>query len=89
MSKYGVISGPHWVIPGPTRKKNLYSDTFHTAYVKVKAQRISAEKIVPQIFKILFQTGNIIVFAAQGVRFSWYVQVKSSFSAEKNISGGI
>ena len=50
MSKYGEISGPHFPVFGLNTErygpeKNPYSDTFHTAYVKVKAQRISAEKI--------------------------------------------
>ena len=40
-----------------------------------------------QIFKILFQTGDII-FVLHGVFFSRYVQLQSSFSDEKkNISG--
>ena len=42
-----------------------------------------------QIFKILFQTGNINIFVPHGVLFSRYVQLKSSFSAEKNTRGGI
>ena len=39
-----------------------------------------------QIFKILFQTGDINIFVLRGVFFSRYVQLKSSFSDEKNIS---
>ena len=46
-------------------------------------------KSVSQIFEILFQTGNINIFALRGVFFSGHVQLKSSFSHEKNISGGI
>ena len=42
-----------------------------------------------QIFKILFQTGDINIFILRGVFFSRYVQLKSSFSDEKSISGGI
>ena len=38
------------------------------------------------IFKILFQTGDINIFALGGVFFSRYVQLKSSFSDEKDIS---
>ena len=41
---------------------------------------------VSQIFKILFQTGDTNL---RGVFFSRYVQLKSSFSEEKNISGEI
>ena len=37
-----------------------------------------------QIFKILFQTGDINIFVLRGVFFSRYVQLKSSFSDEKN-----
>ena len=36
-----------------------------------------------QIFKILFQTGDINIFILPGVFFSRYVQLKSSFSNEK------
>ena len=36
-----------------------------------------------QIFKILFQTGDINNFVLRGVFFSKYVQLKSSFSDEK------
>ena len=46
-------------------------------------------KSVSQIFKILFQTGDINIFALRGVFFSGYVQIESSFSDEKNISGEI
>ena len=46
-------------------------------------------KSVSQIFKILFQTGDINIFLLRGVFFSRYVQLKSSFSDEKNISGEI
>ena len=48
-----------------------------------------SSKSVSQIFKILFQTGDINVFVLRGVVFSRYVQLKSSFSDEKNISGEI
>ena len=48
-----------------------------------------SSKSMPQIFKILFQTGNINLFVLRGVFFSRYVQLKSSFSDEKNISGEI
>ena len=46
-------------------------------------------KSVPQVFKILFQTGNTNIFVLCGVFFSRYVQLKSFFSDEKNISGEI
>ena len=37
-----------------------------------------------QIFKILFQTGDIKVFVIRGVFFSRYVRLKSSFPDKKN-----
>ena len=46
-------------------------------------------KSVPQIFKILLQTGDINVFVLRGVLFSTFVQLKSHFSGEKTISGEI
>ena len=48
-----------------------------------------SSKSVSQIFKILFQTGDINIFVLRGVFFSRYVQLKGSFSDEKNISGEI
>ena len=42
-----------------------------------------SSKIMSQIFKILFQTGDINIFVLRGVFFSRYVQLKSSFSDEK------
>ena len=48
-----------------------------------------SSKIVSQIFKILFQTGDINIIVLRGVFFSRYVQLKSSFSDEKDISGKI
>ena len=45
-----------------------------------------SSKNVSQIFKILFQTGDINVFVLRGVFFSKYVQLKSSFSDKKDIS---
>ena len=41
-------------------------------------------KSVSQILKILFQTGDINIFVLRGVLFSRYVQLKRSFSNEKN-----
>ena len=46
-------------------------------------------KSVSQIFKILFLTGDINIFVLRGAFFSRYVQLKSSFPDEKNISGEI
>ena len=37
-----------------------------------------------QIFKILFQTGDINVFVVRGVFFSRYIRLKSSFPDKKN-----
>ena len=39
-----------------------------------------------QTFKTLFQTGDINIFVLRGVFLSRYVQLKSSFSDEKNIT---
>ena len=40
-------------------------------------------KSVPQIFKILFQIGDINIFVLLGVFSSRYVQLKTSFSDKK------
>ena len=48
-----------------------------------------SSKTLCQIFKILFQTGDINIFVLRGVFFSKYVQLKSSFSYETKISGEI
>ena len=45
-----------------------------------------SSKSVPQIFKILFQIGDINIFVLRGVFFSRYVQLKSSFSEEKTLA---
>ena len=45
-----------------------------------------SSKSVSQIFKILFQTGDINIFVLRGVFFSRYVQLKSSFSGEKTLA---
>ena len=42
-----------------------------------------SSKNVSQIFKILFQTGDISIFVLRGVFFSRYLQLKSSFSDEQ------
>ena len=46
----------------------------------------TSSKSMSQIFKILFQTGDINIFDLRGVFFSGYVRLKSSFPGEKNIS---
>ena len=46
-------------------------------------------KSVSQIFKILFQTGNINIFVIRNVFFSRYVQLKGSVSDEKKNRGEI
>ena len=48
-----------------------------------------SSKSVPQIFKVLFQTEDINIFVLRGFFFSRYVQLKSSFSDEKIITGEI
>ena len=48
-----------------------------------------SSKTVNQIFKILFQTGNINIFVLRGVLFRRYVQLKSFFSDEENNSNRI
>ena len=47
---------------------------------------IDVLKKVSQIFKILFQTGDINIFYLRGVFFSRYVQLKSYFSDKKRSS---
>ena len=46
-------------------------------------------KSVSQIFKTLFQTGDINIFVLRGVFSIRYVQLKSSFSDQKDIGCGI
>ena len=67
-------------------------------YINKAKQRISKRikdhngrgiKCVSQIFKILFQIGDIKIFVLRGVFFSRYVRLKSSFPDEKNISSEI
>ena len=45
-----------------------------------------SSKSVSQIFKILFQTGDINIIVLRGVFFSRYVQLKSSYSDKKRTS---
>ena len=44
-----------------------------------------SSKCVSQIFKILFQTGNINIVILHGVFFSMYVKLKSSFFDKKAV----
>ena len=48
-----------------------------------------SSKRVFQIFKILFQTGDVNIFLHRDAFFSRYVQLKSLFSAENNINNEI
>ena len=48
-----------------------------------------SSKNVSEIFKIVFQAGDIYIFVLCGVFFSWYDQLKNSVSVEKNIRGEI
>ena len=45
-----------------------------------------SSKRVSQIFKILFQTGDINIFVLRGVFFSRYVRLKRSFPDKKKTS---
>ena len=45
-----------------------------------------SSKSVSQIFKILFQTGDVSVFVLCGAFCGRYIQLKSSFSDEKKTS---
>ena len=64
-------------------KKLLKQFLLHCTSVFVRSKSMS------QIFKILFQTRDIKIFVLRGIFFSRYVQLKSFFSDEKNISGEI
>ena len=44
-----------------------------------------SSKRVSQIFKILFQTGDINIFVLRGVFFSRYVQLKSSLTKKTSV----
>ena len=46
-----------------------------------------SSKSVPQILEILFQNGNVYIFSPHDILFSRYVQLKSSFFAEKTSAG--
>ena len=44
-----------------------------------------SSKSVPQIFKILFEHGDINIFVLHGVCFARYIPLKSSFSEQKTV----
>ena len=48
-----------------------------------------SSKSVSEIIKVLLEAEGINSFVLRGVSFSRYVQLKSSFSDEKNISSEI
>ena len=48
-----------------------------------------SSKRVSQILKIPFQIGDIGIFVLRGVFLSGHIQLKSSFSDEKNVSSEI
>ena len=62
--------------PASCGKKN-WNNFYCIVLLFVWAQKLS------QIFKILFQTGNINIFEIHGVFFSRSVQLKSSFLMKK------
>ena len=66
--------------PASCDKKNFEITLLHCTSICMISKNVS------QIFKILFQTGNINIFDLCGVSFSRHVQLQSSFSDEKNIS---
>ena len=58
-------------------------------FAAVYTSIIMSSKSVSQIFKILFQTGDINIFVLRRVFLSRYFQLKNTFSDEKNIIGEI
>ena len=60
---------------------------FWTYFCYIALLYLGAQK-VSQIFRILFKTGDFNIFIVR-VFFSIYIQLKSSFSDEKSISGEI
>ena len=61
----------------PFHKKILKQFLLHCTSICMSSKSVS------QIFKILFQTGNINIFVLHGVFFGRSVQLKSSFSDKK------
>ena len=74
---YGSLSMLYQKAPASCCKKILNYDLLHYTSIFMSSKSVS------QIFKILFQTGDINIFVLRGVFFSRYVQLKSSFSDEK------
>ena len=64
-------------------------ETFWNNFWRIVLLICMSSKSISQIFKILFQTGHIDIFVLRDVLCSRYVQLKSCFSDEKNISGEI
>ena len=64
-------------VPTSCCKRNLALFLLHCTSIFMSSKNLS------QIFKILFQTGDINIFVLCGVFFSRYVQLKSFFSDEK------
>ena len=71
------------------KKKKNWNNFFGTFFLVQFFWYLYELKSVSQIFNILFQTGNINIFALWDVAFSRSVQLKSSFSDKKNISNKI
>ena len=61
-------------------KKHLSQFFLHCTSIVINSKTVS------QVFNILFQTKDINIFVLRCVFFSRYVQLKTSFSDEKNIS---
>ena len=61
-------------------KKHLSQFFLHCTSIVINSKTVS------QVFNILFQTKDINIFVLRCVLFSRYVQLKTSFSDEKNIS---
>ena len=66
--------------PASCCKKILNQFLLHCTFIYISSKSVS------QIFKILFQTGDISIFVFHSVFLSRYIQLKSSLSAKKNIS---
>ena len=63
--------------PASCYKKILNQFLLHCTSIFMSSKNVS------QIFKILFQTGDINIFVLRGVFFSRYVQLKTSLLTEK------
>ena len=69
--------------PAPYGKKKIKQFLLHCTSICL------ISKSMPQIFKILFPIGCNNIFVLPGVFCSSFVQLKSTFSDEKNINGEI